>query len=42
MNTLRTGMLLALMTGLFVAVGAMIGGGTGALRPWQTALYLIP
>ena len=20
----------------------LIGGGTGALRPWQTALYLIP
>ena len=27
MNTLRTGMLLALMTGIFVAVGALIGEG---------------
>jgi heat shock protein HtpX len=29
MNTLRTGVLMAAMTGLFVAVGYLIGGGTG-------------
>jgi heat shock protein HtpX len=29
MNTLRTGILMAAMTGLFVAVGYLIGGGTG-------------
>jgi heat shock protein HtpX len=29
MNTLRTGILMAAMTGLFVAVGFLIGGGTG-------------
>lgn len=31
MNTLRTGILMAAMTGLFVAVGALVGGGTGML-----------
>ncbi|HEX2590059.1 MAG TPA: zinc metalloprotease HtpX [Rhizomicrobium sp.] len=29
MNTLRTGILMAAMTGLFVAVGFLVGGGTG-------------
>ncbi len=29
MNTLRTGMLMAAMTGLFLAVGYALGGGTG-------------
>ncbi len=29
MNTLRTGMLMAAMTGLFVAMGYALGGGTG-------------
>jgi heat shock protein HtpX len=29
MNTLRTGILMAAMTGLFVAVGYLVGGGTG-------------
>ena len=31
MNTLRTGILMAAMTGLFLAVGALVGGGTGML-----------
>ena len=31
MNTLRTGLLMAGLTGLFVAVGFLIGGGTGML-----------
>ncbi|MBU6444294.1 MAG: zinc metalloprotease HtpX [Alphaproteobacteria bacterium] len=31
MNTLRTGMLMAAMTGLFLAVGYALGGGTGML-----------
>jgi len=31
MNTLRTGILMAAMTGLFVAVGALVGGGTGMM-----------
>jgi heat shock protein HtpX len=31
MNTLRTGVLMAAMTGLFLAVGALVGGGTGML-----------
>ena len=29
MNTLRTGILMALLTGLFLAVGALVGGGPG-------------
>lgn len=40
MNTLRTGMLLALMTGLFVVVGAMIGGGTGVMIAFAMALAM--
>ncbi|HMH65340.1 MAG TPA: M48 family metalloprotease [Rhizomicrobium sp.] len=31
MNTLRTGILMAALTGLFLAVGAALGGGTGVL-----------
>jgi heat shock protein HtpX len=31
MNTLRTGILMALLTGLFIAVGALVGGLTGML-----------
>lgn len=31
MNTLRTGILMAAMTGLFLAVGALVGGSTGML-----------
>ena len=31
MNTLRTGILMAAMTGLFLGVGALVGGGTGML-----------
>ena len=31
MNTLRTGVLMAAMTGLFLGVGALVGGGTGML-----------
>ena len=40
MNTLRTGMLLALMTGLFVAVGALIGGGQGVMIAFAMALAM--
>jgi heat shock protein HtpX len=40
MNTLRTGMLLALMTGLFVAVGAMIGGSSGVMIAFAMALAM--
>ena len=40
MNTLRTGMLLALMTGLFVAVGAMVGGSQGVLITFGMALAM--
>jgi heat shock protein HtpX len=31
MNTLRTGMLLAALTAIFIAVGYLIGGGSGAI-----------
>jgi heat shock protein HtpX len=31
MNTLRTGILMALLTGLFIAVGALVGGGPGMM-----------
>ena len=37
MNTLRTGILMALLTGLFVAVGALIGGGPGMLMAFAFA-----
>jgi heat shock protein HtpX len=40
MNTLRTGMLLALMTGIFVAVGAMIGGSSGVQIAFGMALAM--
>ncbi len=38
MNTLRTGILMAAMTGLFLAVGAVLGGGTGVLIAFAFAL----
>jgi heat shock protein HtpX len=37
MNTLRTGILMAAMTGLFLAVGALVGGGTGMLIAFAMA-----
>ena len=40
MNTLRAGMLLALMTGLVVAVGAMIGGSSGVMIAFAMALAM--
>lgn len=40
MNTLRTGLLLAVMTGLFVAVGALIGGAQGVLIAFGIALAM--
>jgi heat shock protein HtpX len=40
MNTLRTGLLLAAMTGLFLAVGAMIGGSQGVLIAFGIALAM--
>jgi len=38
MNTLRTGILMAAMTGLFLAVGAVLGGGTGLVIAFAFAL----
>jgi heat shock protein HtpX len=38
MNTLRTGMLMAALTGLFLAVGAMIGGTNGMAIAFAFAL----
>lgn len=40
MNTLRTGLLLAVMTGLFVAVGALIGGAQGVVIAFGIALAM--
>ncbi|HEU0161911.1 MAG TPA: zinc metalloprotease HtpX [Rhizomicrobium sp.] len=40
MNTLRTGILLAAMTGLFVAVGALVGGSHGVLIAFGMALAM--
>jgi heat shock protein HtpX len=40
MNTLRTGMLMAAMTGLFLAVGALVGGGTGMMIAFGLALAM--
>jgi heat shock protein HtpX len=40
MNTLRTGILMAAMTGLFLAVGALVGGGTGMLIAFAIALAM--
>jgi heat shock protein HtpX len=37
MNTLRTGMLMAILTGIFVAVGALVGGGPGMLMAFGFA-----
>jgi heat shock protein HtpX len=38
MNTLRTGILMAALTGLFLAVGALLGGGTGVMIAFAFAL----
>jgi heat shock protein HtpX len=38
MNTLRTGILMALLTGLFLAVGAAIGGASGMMIAFVFAL----
>src|SRR5882757_435253 len=38
MNTLRTGILMAALTGLFLAVGAVLGGGTGVMIAFAFAL----
>jgi heat shock protein HtpX len=38
MNTLRTGVLMAALTGLFLAVGALVGGSTGMLIAFVIAL----
>jgi heat shock protein HtpX len=38
MNTLRTGILMAAMTGLFLAVGAVLGGGTGVMIAFALVL----
>ena len=38
MNTLRTGILMAAMTALFLAVGAILGGGTGLVIAFAFAL----
>jgi heat shock protein HtpX len=38
MNTLRTGMLMAALTGLFLAVGALIGGANGMVIAFAFAL----
>jgi len=40
MNTLRTGILMAALTGLFLAVGALVGGGTGMLIAFGMALAM--
>ena len=40
MNTLRTGILMAAMTGLFLAVGALVGGSTGMLIGFAMALAM--
>ena len=40
MNTLRTGLLLTAMTGLFLAVGALIGGSQGVLIAFGIALAM--
>lgn len=40
MNTLRTGILMAAMTGLFLAVGYLIGGGTGMLIALAVAVAM--
>src|ERR1700709_2065426 len=40
MNTLRTGILMADLTGLFLAVGAVLGGGTGLMIAFAMALAM--
>ena len=40
MNTLRTGILMAALTGLFIAVGALLGGGIGVLIAFAIALAM--
>ena len=40
MNTLRTGILMAALTGLFLAVGALVGGSTGMLIAFAMALAM--
>jgi len=40
MNTLRTGVLMAALTGLFLAVGALVGGGTGMVIAFAMALAM--
>ena len=40
MNTLRTGILMAALTGLFLAVGAALGGGTGVAIAFAMALAM--
>jgi heat shock protein HtpX len=37
MNTLRTGMLMAVLTGLFIAVGFLVGGSVGAVLAFLLA-----
>src|SRR3954462_6659441 len=40
MNTLRTGILMAALTGLFLAAGALVGGGTGMVIAFAIALAM--
>jgi heat shock protein HtpX len=40
MNTLRTGILMAALTGLFLTVGALLGGGTGVVIAFALALAM--
>ena len=40
MNTLRTGILMAAMTGLFLAIGALVGGGSGMMIAFGIALAM--
>src|SRR5262249_31992956 len=40
MNTLRTGILMAALTGLFLGVGALVGGSTGMLIAFGMALAM--
>jgi heat shock protein HtpX len=40
MNTLRTGILMAALTGLFLAVGGLVGGSTGMLIAFAIALAM--
>jgi heat shock protein HtpX len=40
MNTLRTGLLMAALTGLFLVLGAALGGGTGVMIAFAFALAI--